>query len=195
MRVGDGADAVPVGAVADEVGGEDRLGAGREHRLDGVDVDVVGVGLHVDERGHDAGAHERCDVGGEGDRGGDHLVAGLAPEQLDREVQRGGTRVAHDPVPLAEVLGHALLERLHVLADAQRRRTAAQNFDDGLDLLLAVHAPRVLDAPLVGPHDDGLASSLNTRMALSRRNLGHTWSRNGTLGISVKMRSRLRPIG
>ena len=76
------------------------------------------------------------------------------------------------------------------------RRAAAQHLDDGLDLLLVVDAARVLDPALVGSHDSyGFASSLNTRMALSRRNLGHTWSRNGTFGISVKMRSRLRPIG
>ena len=76
------------------------------------------------------------------------------------------------------------------------RRAAAQHLDHRLDLLLVVHAARVLDPALVGPHDSyGSASSLNTRMAFSRRNLGHTWSRNGTSGISVKMRSRLSPIG
>ena len=98
------------------------------------------------------------------------------------------------------------------LAEAARRRpartpctflpmrsalgAAAQHLDDGLDLLLVVDAARVLDPALVGPHDSyGFASSLNTRIAFSRRNFGHTWSRNGTFGISVKMRSRLRPIG
>ena len=38
-------------------------------------------------------------------------------------------------------------------------------------------------------------SRLNTRSAFSRRNFGHTWSRNGTSGSSVKMRSSDRPIG
>ena len=33
------------------------------------------------------------------------------------------------------------------------------------------------------------SGSLKTRCAFSRRNFGHTWSRNGTSGISVKMRS------
>ena len=52
------------------------------------------------------------------------------------------------------------------------------------------------DPALVRSHDSyGFASRSNTRMAVSRRNLGHTWSRNGTSGISVKMRSRLKPIG
>ena len=103
VRVGDGADAVPVGAVADEVRSEDRLGARGDHLLDGVDVDVERVGLDVDERGHEPGAHERRDVGGEGDRRGDDLVAGLAAEQLDREVERRRAGVHHDPAPLAEV--------------------------------------------------------------------------------------------
>ena len=40
-----------------------------------------------------------------------------------------------------------------------------------------------------------MTSRLNTRSAFSRRNFGHTWSRNGTSGISVKIRSRLSPIG
>jgi len=35
----------------------------------------------------------------------------------------------------------------------------------------------------------------STRMAFSRRNLGQTWSRNGTSGISRKMRSSDSPIG
>ena len=153
VRVGDGADAIPVGAVADQVRHEDRLRARRDHLLDAVDVDVERVGLHVDERGHETPAHERRDVGGERDRRGDHLVAGLAPEQLDREVERRRTGVDHDPAALAEVLGDALLERLDVLADAQRARPAAQHLDDGFDLFLVVDAARVLDPALVGSHD------------------------------------------
>ena len=38
-------------------------------------------------------------------------------------------------------------------------------------------------------------SSLNTDTAFSRRNFGHTWSRNGTSGSSEKIRSSERPIG
>jgi len=37
--------------------------------------------------------------------------------------------------------------------------------------------------------DTFFSGSLNTRCAFSRRNLGHTWSRNGTAGISSNMRS------
>ena len=145
VRVGDRADAVPVGHVADQVRDEDRARARADHRLDRVDVDVVGVGLDVDEHRHEPGAHDRRDVGGERDRRRDDLVAGLQPEQLDREIQRRRARVAHHAPALAEQLGDALLERAHVLADAQRLRTAAQHRDDRVDLALVVHAARVVD--------------------------------------------------
>ena len=59
-----------------------------------VDVDVERVGLDVDEHGHEPGAHDRRDVGGERDRRRDDLVAGLAAEQLDREVERRRAGVA-----------------------------------------------------------------------------------------------------
>src|SRR5690606_41441710 len=38
-------------------------------------------------------------------------------------------------------------------------------------------------------------SRRRTLRALSRRNLGHTSSRNGTFGSSEKIRSRVSPIG
>jgi len=42
---------------------------------------------------------------------------------------------------------------------------------------------------------EGVHESLKTRSAFSRRNFGHTSSRNGTSGISPQMRSSDRPIG
>ena len=76
--------------------------------LDRVDVDVVGVGLDVDERGHEAGPHHRRDVGGERDRGRDDLVAGRQqPSSSTARYERGGARVAHHPASLAEQLGDA----------------------------------------------------------------------------------------
>ena len=110
VRVGDGADGVPVGAVADEVRREDRLGARADHLLDLVDVDLVRVGLDVDERGHDAVAHERRDVARERQRRRDHLVAGLAAEQVDRQPQRRRAGVHHHAVRLGQQLGAAPLE-------------------------------------------------------------------------------------
>ena len=110
MRVGNGADPVPVGAVADEVRREDGFGAGPDHRLDAVDVDLEGVGLDVDEDGDDARSHQRGDVARERERRRDDLVAGLAPQQLDGEAECGRSRVDHDAVALREQLGAAPLE-------------------------------------------------------------------------------------
>ncbi len=145
VRVGDRSDAVPVGHVPDQVGDQDRPGARADHRLDRVDVDVVGVGLDVDEHRDETGAHDRREVGGERDGGGDDLVTRLQPEQLDREIQRRRPRVAHHSPALPEELGDAPLERPHVLADAQRLRTTAENRDDRVDLAVVVHAPGVVD--------------------------------------------------
>ena len=132
-------------------GDEDRPSARPDHRLDRVDVDVVRVGLDVDEHRHESGPHDRRDVGRERHRRRDDLVAGLQAEQLDREVQRGRSRVAHHAAALPEQLGDALLERAHVLADAQRLRSAAQYGDDRVDLAFVVHAAGVVDpAPIVG---------------------------------------------
>ncbi len=88
--------------------------------LDRVDIDVVGVGLDVDEHRDESGADDRRDVGREGDRRGDDLVAGFESEELDREIQRRRAGVAHDAPAFSEELGDTLLEGAHVLADAQR---------------------------------------------------------------------------
>jgi hypothetical protein len=55
VAVGDRADRVPVRAVADQVRREDRARLGPDRRLDPRDVDLVGVGLDVDEHGHEPG--------------------------------------------------------------------------------------------------------------------------------------------
>ena len=65
------------GTLPMRFGHQDRLGARADHRLDRVDVDVVGVGLDVDEHRHEPGPDDRRDVGGERHRRGDDLVAGL----------------------------------------------------------------------------------------------------------------------
>ena len=120
------ADAVPVGAVADEVGREDGSGARPDRGLDRVDVDLVRVGFDVDEHGHEPGADHRRDVGRERDRRRDDLVAGLEAEQLDGEVERRRTGVDHDAAPLAE----------------RRRRRAAPSRGRCLPMRSAVGPPR-----------------------------------------------------
>jgi len=55
---------------------------------------------------------------------------------------------------------------------------------DHLDAVERPHAPPVV-----------AAYRSSTRAAFSYRNLGHTWSRNGTCGSSAKIRSMSRPMG
>ena len=69
------------GTLPHEVRGEDRLRARPDHLLDARRVDLVRVGLDVDEHGHDPRLHHRRDVGGERERGRDDLVAGLQPSR------------------------------------------------------------------------------------------------------------------
>jgi hypothetical protein len=68
-------DAVPVGSIADEIGYENGPGPGRDHLLDAVDVDTVGIGLGIDERWHPTAPDDWCDIGREGQRAGDDLRA------------------------------------------------------------------------------------------------------------------------
>jgi hypothetical protein len=145
VAVGDLADAVPVGAVPDQVGGEDRLRARADGTLDRVDVDLVRVAFDVDEHRCEPGAREWRDVGRERHGRGDDLVTGLETEQLHREVERGRTRVHHDAAGLAERFGDEALHLAHLLADAKRSGPTPQDCEDRLDLGLVVDAARVLD--------------------------------------------------
>ena len=87
MSFGDLDDRIPVGNVAHEVRDEHALRSGGDHRFDLCHVDLQRVGFDVDERRHDPRLHERRDVGGEGECGGDHLVARLAVEQVDGKTE------------------------------------------------------------------------------------------------------------
>jgi hypothetical protein len=62
VPVGNLADHVPIRGVPDEVGDQDCTRARPDHRLDGMYVDVEGIGLHVDENRNDSsvGPTERC---------------------------------------------------------------------------------------------------------------------------------------
>ena len=148
MTIGDVADRVPVGAVADQVGGEDRPRARADHRLDLRDVDLERIGLHVDEGGDDPAAHERRDVAREGERRRDHLVAGLAPEEVDGEPQRRCAAVHHHAMALREQLRDAALELVHPRPELQR--AVLEHVDDRGDLTLVVDRPRLGDG--MAPH-------------------------------------------
>ena len=65
VAIGDRADRVPVGRVADEVRQQDRPRLRRDQLLDRAHVGVERVGLDVDEHRDETGADERRDVGRE----------------------------------------------------------------------------------------------------------------------------------
>ena len=137
MLVGDLADAVPVRAVATEVGDHDPLGLRTDHLGDALGIDLVGVGLDVDQHGDDARLHQRGEVGREAQDRCDDLVARLAVEQVDGQAQGGRPRVHHHPVLLGQQLGDLALELGHPFAQVEGGR--AQDLHDGLDLLLVVN--------------------------------------------------------
>ena len=110
VRAGDLGDPVPVGKVADQRGDHHRPRLRRDHRLDLVDVDVEGVGLDVDERGHEPEANERRDRRGEGQGGRDHLATRREARELDREIVCARPRVDHDPVRFCEQSSDPRLE-------------------------------------------------------------------------------------
>ncbi len=161
VAIGDGADGIPVGAVADEVGRQDRLRARTDHRFDGVDVDLQCLGIDVDERGDDAVAHERGDVAREGQWRRDHLVAGLAAEEVDREPQRRGSAVDHHRVLLGEELGAAPFELRDFGTDG-KTAGCLEHAHDGVDLALVVHRP--------GFGDGGVSRSLDVAAHASAPN-------------------------
>ena len=88
MCVGSGiAQGIHLGAEAEEVHRDDRLGARLTRARQVVGVDVVGVAVDVDEDRRRAAVDD--DVGGchPGESGNDHLVAGADAERREGEVQ------------------------------------------------------------------------------------------------------------
>ncbi len=66
VLVGDGAQPVPIGYAADQVGHQDRLGLWRNHFLDLVEIDLIGIEHHVDEHRHVPGMDDGGGIGREG---------------------------------------------------------------------------------------------------------------------------------
>ena len=108
-------------------------------------VDLERGRVDVDERRHESGLHDRRDVGAEGDRGRDDLVAGLEVEHLDRELDGGRARVDHDPVRLREQRRDRGLAGRDLRSEVEVRR--AQDLDDGLDLAFVVHRTGIGQLP------------------------------------------------
>ena len=149
VAVGDVPQRVPVRAVAGQVGHDQGPGAIRQRVLDGRDVDLVGVGLDVDDHGHQPVSDAAGHGGGERHGRGDELVARLelGHQQVVGDLQRRGPGVDHHPVGLGPGLGHPGLEGGGAVTEPDG---AAQRLEHGLDLGLVVVRPDVVDRA-VGP--------------------------------------------
>src|SRR4029077_21158322 len=177
----------------------------RRERPDRLQVGLVRVAVDLAHRIH-ALVRVDADAGEEVIREGAHRApADLVLDADDR---------LRDPVPL--VLEEQHLDRIahlvavplgHVLEHVTGREFELTFLGGGVvgapadELVELEHLVARLREPDRGVDDAPVdrvlerAHSLNTRSAFSRRNLGHTWSRNGTPGSSAKIRSRVSPIG
>ena len=133
VPVGDGRDRVHVGRQAEQVDRADRAGPRRDRRLDPRGVDVVGVGLDVDEDGRRPGGQDRADGRVERVADGDDLVARPEAEALEDAHQRDGAVADRDRVLRADEGREALLQ----LGDspAAGEHPALEHLGHGGDLL------------------------------------------------------------
>src|SRR5262249_16006037 len=106
-------------------------------------------------------------------------VVGLPLGDVLEHVARGELELAFLRRRVVAALADELVELVHVLA---RLREADRGIDHAAGARRFVRGRR--------RHD-----SLKTRSAFWGRNFGQTLSRNGTSGISWKIRSSERPIG
>ena len=138
---GDLHDGIHVGHLAEEVNGQDGLGARCDGRLDFMRVDVEGQGVDVDENGLGVEAVDDAGRGEEREGRGDDFVAGAdvqGHEGDEQSVRAGGDA---DGMGGAGIGGHGLLEFLDFGAHDEILGVA-DVVDDGPDL--------VADGPVLG---------------------------------------------
>ena len=105
-----GRQPLQLGHLSVQVHGDERPRPRRHHRLDRGRRDVERVGVDVREHGHAARVVNRARRGEEGERGSDHLVAGLELQRPERQEQRVGPARARNPVRGVRQAGHCRLE-------------------------------------------------------------------------------------
>ena len=103
--VGNGADGVPIRAVATQIRGEDRLGTRPDHGLDASVVKLVCISGDIHKDGYQTRLHHGGYVGGERQRRGDDLVASLKLEKIHRYAQSRRAAVDHESVLLGQERG------------------------------------------------------------------------------------------
>lgn len=107
-----GLEAIHVAGAAEEVHRNDRLGAGRDGRLDQIGIDVEGAFLDVHEDRRGAHVADRLGGGKEGEGRGDHFVTGTDPQGPKGDVEGIGPGIEADGVLHAQVGGAFGLEGL-----------------------------------------------------------------------------------
>ena len=113
---------------------DDRPRSRRDRRFDQCGVDVVGIGLDVDEHRLGAGAPDGAGGGEEGVRRRDHFVAGADAAGQQRQEERVGPQRAADTASHAAVLGQLGFERFDLRAHHEHL-AFEQAKDRGLDLV------------------------------------------------------------
>ncbi len=116
VTIGDLDDGRHVSRLPVQADGHDRLGPRRDRGLDQGRVDREVVLTDVDEDRPCAGVEDAVRAGDEGERDGDHLVAGADPVRQQRQVQRGRPGARRDRVTDPDEGGEALLELAHACA-------------------------------------------------------------------------------
>ena len=134
-RVCDRHDGVVVGAEAEQVDRDDRLRLQAAFRLDrrnrgfeALDIDIVGVGVHVDEDRLGLGQRDDLGRGSEGEARHEHRVARSDAGRVERKQQRIGAVGAGNAMLDADIGRELGLE----LRDLRSKNVAAV-LDDAVD--------------------------------------------------------------
>jgi hypothetical protein len=135
--------------MAEDIDSHNGAGAGGDPAFEVVGVEVVGVGLDLDEDGGDALEEEGVDGGGKGEGGDQHLVPGSQVERTDDQVECGGAGADGDGVLCADIGGEGCLEGGGLGPEGEA--PGAQDLDDRLDVGVG---------DLLGGHGDGLGLHL-----------------------------------
>ena len=133
VAAGDGADPLHVHRAAEQMHRHQGTGGGCDRRLDLIQIDQIGVRVHVHEHGRGAHGADRLGGGEEAEGAGDHLVAGADAQGPQRQDQGIGAAVAAHCVGHAAGPGEGLLEAgdagaADVLATAQNLQYGSVEF-------------------------------------------------------------------
>ena len=147
VLVGDLHDAIHVRGEAAVVHGHDSRGARRDGGLNGVGVDLVVVGLDVDDDGDAVDQDDRRRRGDEGRGGHDDLIAGPDSRGFQPQLKRLRAVGAGDRELGALVLSEGVLEPPHPGLRGIRIRAAPplaaiENRLQSLSLFVAIFRPR-----------------------------------------------------